>query len=478
MSLSWLDFYGILPEIILLVAAAAALLVTVFSKNSNTYVYYCAQASLIIAAIVFVFAPKLGVFSIFQGGLQLDPLAHVLKASIYLSSFIVFLYSRAYVQQRDMPCGEYYVLALLSITGMSFLVEAHNLLVVYLSLELFSLPLYAMVAMRRSNTSCIEAALKYFVMGAAASGFILYGMSMYFGATGSLDVSVIAQHIAQLPVSFNLLLVLGLVFMIGGAYFKIGGVPFHLWVPDVYQGAPASVTLFLSAAPKIAAFGLIARLILATSQSISVDWQPIFIFIAVASMLVGNLVAIVQTNIKRMLAYSSVAHIGYMVLGLLTATVSGYQAALFYMLSYALMSLGGFGFIVLLSRSGFEAEHIDDLAGLNQRNPWLAFMVLLVMFSLAGIPPLIGFMAKLAVLEALIAAHFVWLAVLALLFAVVGSFYYIRIVKVMYFDKIENTAPVSFAATTRLTITINSLATLALGIFPSAILYFCHLTFR
>ncbi len=477
MQLTVHDFIGILPEFFLLCMAAVILLTGLFAKKDSSITYYLTQLSLLGALALVAWVHAQPIDSIFQGGMVLDALAYLLKSMIYAASFFVFLYSRHYLREHKIQVPEYYVLGLLSITGMSVLVSGHHLLVIYLALELFSLPIYAMVAMQRKDANCIEAALKYFVMGAVASGFILYGMSLYFGATGTLDLSSLSQHITNLPARFDAVLMVGLVFMLAGMLFKLGAAPFHMWVPDVYAGAPACVTLFISVAPKLAALGLMARLLLGTSQDLLLYWQHILIVVAVLSMAVGNLVAIVQVNFKRMLAYSSIAHIGYMLLGFLCGTRAGNQASVFYMITYALMSLGSFGFIVMLSRDGVELNNISDLAGLNQRHPWFAFLIMLLMFSLAGIPPLVGFMAKVAVLEALVDIHLVWLATAALLFSVVGSFYYLRVVKVMYFEEPVVAHPVACSADGRLALSINAIAVLALGIFPGVLLHLCQLVF-
>lgn len=435
MNYTPLDFLPALPEIFVLVMICVTLLTEVFLKQGNKVVVYAlAQITLLGAALLtLILYPQLPLKA-FSGSFILDNLALVLKIAIYLISFVALLYSRPYIEERKIPTGEYYLLSLFVVLGMSVLVSAHSLLTLYLGLEILSLPLYAMVAIDRDSAMRSEAAIKYFILGALASGILLYGMSMFYGVSQSLDISTIAQVIANDTIPHHMILMIGLVFIVVGVVFKFGAVPFHLWVPDVYQGAPTSVTILISSAPKIAAFGLALRLLVQAMPALTLQWQELLILVAVLSMLLGNMVAIAQKNLKRMLGYSAIAHIGYLSLGLIAATPAGYAAALFYTLNYAMMSLGAFGMIALLSQNGFEAELVDDFRGLNSRNPWLAFMMMLLMFSMAGIPPTVGFFAKMGVLIALISSHFVWLAVLALLAAVIGAYYYLYMVKVMYFE--------------------------------------------
>jgi NADH-quinone oxidoreductase subunit N len=360
------------------------------------------------------------------------------------------------------------------VLGMMVLVSSHNFITLYLGLELFSLPIYAMVALQRDTGRCIEAAIKYFIMGSVASGLLLYGLSMLFGATHSLDLATVAHVMTRHGLMTHALLMLGLIFTVTAIVFKLGAAPFHQWVPDVYDGAPTSVALFISAAPKIAAFGLLIRLLVDTMPSLSIQWHQVVIVIAILSMAIGNLTAIVQTSMKRLLAYSSIAHMGYMLLGIACATQRGDSAALFYILSYSIMTLGAFGTMILLSRKGFEADKISDYSGLNTRSPWFAFVMLLVMFSMAGVPPIVGFIAKVGVLEALIQVHLVWLAVVALLFAIIGAFYYLRVVKVMYFESGQNQSDLVCDRSTRFVLSLNGILVLLLGIFPGALFALCH----
>jgi NADH-quinone oxidoreductase subunit N len=473
------NFAPAIPEIFVLIMACIILIVDLFvNKRARIVTYLLVQLTLIIAAVLtwrqFGNAPVLT----FDGMYILDNIAVVLKLFIYFTAFMSLVFSRHYVHEQGMPYGEYYVLALLSVLGMMVIVSAHNFITLFLGLELFSLPVYAMVALRRDSPICTEAAIKYFVIGALSSGMLLYGFSMLYGATKSLDISAIANAINQTPAEQQLILIFGLVFVVVGLGFKLGAVPFHMWVPDVYEGAPTSVILFLGSASKLAALGLAFRLLADAMPDLHTHWQQLFIVTAILSMALGNFAAIAQTNIRRMLAYSSIAHMGYMSLGLLTGTAEGYGAALFYMFTYAIMTIGAFGVIILMGRSGVSADEINDLRGLNSRNPWLALMMLLIMFSLAGIPPIVGFMAKVAVLEALITVHFVWLAAIALVFSIVGAYYYIRVVKVMYFEEPQDITPVRYSWDMQVAISFSGLLILLLGIFPGFLSHICQMVFQ
>jgi len=409
-----------------------------------------------------------------------DPMATVLKLVTYLAVSVCFVYSRQYLAERGMLRGEYFVLALFATLGMMVMISANSLLVLYLGLELMSLCLYSLIALNRDSSVSTEAAMKYFVLGALASGLLLYGMSMLYGATGTLNIEQIAQLIGAGKAN-RVAVVFGLVFVVAGVSFKLGVVPFHMWIPDVYDGAPTAMTLFLGAAPKVAAFAMAIRLLVNGLLDLAVDWQQMLVILSVLSMALGNLAAIAQSNIKRMLAYSTIAHMGFVLLGLLAGVVGGnsrsapdaYSAAMFYSIVYLLMSLGAFGMVLLMSRAGFEADNLTDYKGLNQRAPWYAFMMLLVMFSLAGIPPTVGFYAKITVLLAVIKAGQVWLAVFAVLMSLIGAFYYVRIVKLMYFDEPESTAPIAPALDVRVFMSANGLAMLLLGIIPGPLLAVC-----
>ena len=473
-----LNFSLLLPEMFVLGMACVVLLVDLFiPQRQQTLTYTLTQLTLLGALLLSLWVfPGKSVIG-FHGMLIHDQLGAVLKIVIYISSIFVFMYSRDYMRHHDMGRGEPYLLGLFAVLGMMVMVSAHNFITLYLGLELMSLPIYAMVALQRDSERASEAGMKYFVLGAIASGMLLYGMSMLYGATGSLDITIIEQVISATNHAHMLILIFGLVFVVAGLAFKLGAVPFHMWLPDVYSGAPNAATLFIAVAPKVAVFGLMIRLLVNAMPDLQVQWQELVIILSVLSMLLGNIVAIMQTNLKRMLAYSSIAHGGYMLLGFAAATSAGYSAAMFYTIVYALMSLGGFGIITLMAKKGFEAESIDDLRGLNDRNPWLAFLMLIILFSMAGIPPTVGFFAKLGLLEALVGAHLVWLAALTLVIAVIGSYYYLNVVKVMYFDKPKNNQAIKIPLDSTLAFSINGLAILYFGIFPSGLIHICRSLF-
>ena len=463
-----------LPEIIMLVTACVALLGDLFIRRwIPSIAFICSCIGLAAAALVsFLF---LGQFhlTILNGLFISDDIGHLMKLFIYVAVFLSFLYSKDYLEERQMPSGDYYVLGLFSTLGMMVLVSAHSLLTIYLGLELVSLPLYALTAIRRTNGDASEAAMKYFVMGAIASGMLLYGMSLLYGATGQLDLHEIAKVISMTASSDRGMLSYALVFIVVGIGFKLAAVPFHMWAPDVFTGAPSSVALFISAAPKIAALGMALRLFTLGLMDIASLWQQLVLILALLSAGVGNLFAIAQANIKRMLAYSAISHAGFTLFGILAGTAAGFSASLYYMLVYALMSVAAFGLIVLMSRAGVEVEQIDDLKGLNKRNPWLAFLMMLVMLSMAGVPPTVGFFTKLLVLKALVDVHMTWVAVLGLVFAVMGAYYYLRIIKVMYFDDAIDPTPVKLPRTATIVFSANFLSLLFLGIFPGALISAC-----
>ncbi|MDH5436369.1 MAG: NADH-quinone oxidoreductase subunit NuoN [Gammaproteobacteria bacterium] len=474
MNFDYTQLIPLLPEITVLTMACLVLLVDAFktSKESNM-AYYLTQLTLVMAAGLTLALPASETVRVFNGMFVADGMADLLKLFIYLVSFMVFVYSRQYLRAREMYRGEYFVLGLFGILGMMIMVSAHNLLLVYLGLELLSLCLYAMVAMQRTSASVSEAAMKYFVLGALASGMLLYGMSLLYGATGTLDIVEMSNRLSTGQLSSSLIMITGMVFLIAGLGFKLGAVPFHMWVPDVYHGAPTSVTLYIGAAPKIAAFALVMRLLVEGLGSMQAQWQDILIIMTVLSLAVGNVIAIAQTNIKRMLAYSTISHVGFLLLGIIASTQSGYVASMFYVIVYAVMSMAAFGMIMLLSRTGFEADSLDDFKGLNERSPWYAFMMLIVMFSMAGVPPLLGFWAKLSVLKAVVQADLLWLAITAVVFSIIGAFYYLRVVKLMYFDKPEDTNDFVAGPDMRFFLSANGLAILMLGIFPGGLLTLC-----
>lgn len=464
-----------LPEMIILTTACVALLCDLFLKQRFRGIsFIIATIGILLAASVsFLF---LGNFpAIILNGLFIsDDIGNLMKLFIYIAVFLGFFYSRDYIAARQLPMGDYYVLGLLSMLGMMALVSAHSLLTIYLGLELLSLPMYAMTAITRSNADATEAAMKYFVMGAIASGMLLYGISLLYGATGQLDLLQIANKIAVSYQEQGALISFALVFIIAGVGFKVAAMPFHMWVPDVYQGSPNPVTLFIATAPKIAALGMALRILMLGLSDIAPQWQQLLLIMTLLSTGLGNLFAIAQTSFKRLLGYSAISHMGYALFGLLAGTGSGYAAALYYVLAYALMSTAAFGLIVMMSRLGVEIDGIDDLKGLNKRNPWLAFLMLIVLLSMAGIPPTVGFFAKLLVLKALVDASMTWVAVLGLVFAVIGAFYYLKVIKVMYFDEPVEVLPVKLTRSANVIFSINCLILLYWGIFPSVLIAACY----
>jgi len=473
MNIPLSDFMLFLPETFVLSMACAILVLEVFFGQRRPQLgYVLAQTTLLAAALISAVTLDTGRTLALGGMFVHDPMAALLKTSIFLVVVGAFAYARSYQTSQGALRGEYYVLGLFAVLGMQVMVSAHSLLTIYLGLELLSLSLYAMVAFDRDSAPASEAAMKYFVLGALASGMLLYGMSMIYGATGSLDITRIAMVIGESR-DKGMILVFGLCFIVVGLAFKFGAVPFHMWVPDVYHGAPTAVTLFIGSAPKIAAFAMAMRLLSEALGGLSVDWQGMLAILSVLSLAIGNVVAIAQTNLKRMLAYSTISHVGFLLLGILAGTVEGYSAAMFYAITYALMAIGGFGVIILLSRAGYEADSLDDFKGLNDRSPWFALMMLILMFSLAGVPPTVGFYAKLSVLQAVIHVDMLWLALVAVFFSIIGAFYYIRVVKLMYFDAPETVEPLRVSNDLQIAVSLNSLAVLGLGLFPGGLLALC-----
>ena len=476
------DFLPAAPEMFLAIMAMTILMIDLFAKDArHSIAFWLAQLTLLGCAFIQVYTSTPGVVYTFSNTFVDDSLGDLLKIFVYLTMIVVFFYSRTYLSDRpDMNKGEYYVLALMATLGMLVMISANNFITVYVGLELLSLSLYALVAMNRDSVQATEAAMKYFVLGALASGLLLYGMSMIYGATGSLVITEIAQSFGA-GEGNRTVLVFGLVFMVSGLAFKLGLVPFHMWIPDVYHGAPTPVTLLIGSAPKFAAFALIMRLLVSGLLPLAQDWQGMLVIMAVLSMAIGNLAAIAQSNIKRMLAYSAISHMGFMLLGIVTGVVSGdpryalnaYSSAMFYVIAYVLMTLGAFGVILLMARAGFEAEELSDYKGLNKRSPWFAFIMLMVMFSMAGVPPFIGFFAKFSVLQAVVATGEIWLAVVAVIFSLIGAFFYLRVVKLMYFDKPETETPIEAGIHVRLLLSANGLAVALLGIFPQVIMTLC-----
>ncbi len=465
------------PEIFLLTATCVVLVVGLFLSESQRYLnYWLAQASLLITLVLAYSQIGDGNITAFGGSYGIDAMSVSLKCWILAIAMGGFLYSRDYLTERQIARGEYYVLGLFAVTGMMVMVSAKNMLTVYLGLELLALSLYAMVALNRNSSAAAEAAMKYFVLGALASGMLLYGMSMIYGATGSLDLTVIGQILSG-EGERNVGARFGLTFVIVGIAFKLGAVPFHMWVPDVYDGAPTSVTLFISTAPKIAAFAMVIRLLVDGLESLLADWQQMLSILAALSMIVGNLVAISQTNIKRMLAYSTISHVGFLLMGVVAANPTGYSAAMFYTITYAFTTLAAFGVLLALSRNGYEAVMLDDLTGLARRNGLLAAVMLLAMISLAGVPPAVGFYAKLSVLRAAVGADYVWLALIGVAMSVIGAFYYLRVIKLMYFDEPVIDTEISTAGDVSAGLAVNGIAVLALGVFPGLIMGACIAAF-
>ncbi|MCX7961026.1 MAG: NADH-quinone oxidoreductase subunit NuoN [Burkholderiales bacterium] len=486
------DLFLVLPELVLLAGGCALLVADLYAKSeARRASYLLAQATLAAsaAATLFVLWGTGGALAYaFHGLYVADVLAHVLKLAACGAVSAALVYSRRYLLDRGLWRGEFLALLLFALLGMAVMMSAASFLTLYLGLELLSLCLYALVALQRDSAAATEAAMKYFVLGALASGLLLYGLSMLYGATGSLALTEVARQVglAVRGGTQQTFLVFGLVFVVAGIAFKLGVVPFHMWIPDVYQGAPTAITLVIGSAPKLAAFAMAVRLLVNGLLELAADWQQMLAILAVLSMALGNLAAIAQTNLKRMLAYSTIAHMGFMLLGLLSGVVGGnwlnaadaYAAAMFYTLVYVAMSLGAFGVLLLLSTRGVECETLDDMKGLNRRSPWTAFLVLLLMFSLAGVPPTAGFYAKFAVISAAVNAGQVGLAVFAVLFSLVGAFYYLRIVKLMYFDEPAGASAVPQDRGARMLLSANGLALLAVGLLPQPLMGLCFVAIK
>jgi len=473
MNFALTDLLPVLPEIFVLGMLCFILILDLFLADDLRFISYgltllTLVGAAIITATTFSNIPVLAFSNMFVD----DALADTLKLMLYGVVGTVLIYGRSYIQARGLYRGEFFVLMLFAMLGMMVMISGSHFLTLYLGLELLSLSLYALVALQRDSRVATEAAMKYFVLGAIASGMLLYGLSMIYGATGTLSIAQLAATLPNVH-HLNTVLVFGLVFTIAGLAFKLGVVPFHMWIPDVYQGAPTAVTLFIGSAPKLAAFAFVMRLLIDGLGGLATDWQPMLALMAILSMAIGNITAIAQTNMKRMLAYSTISHMGFLLLGFLSASTNGYNAAMFYVVVYVLMSLGGFGMILLLSRAGFEADQLDDFKGLNRRSPWYAFLMLLLMVSMAGIPPTVGFYAKLSVLQAAVQAGYLWLVVGAVLMSVIGAFYYLRIVKLMYFDEPLDTTPIQVNPDMSVLLSINALAVLALGILPQSLMALC-----
>ena len=469
------NFQSALPEIVVLTAASLILLIDLWLPEGKRHVsYWLTQFTLLVAACVTIRTLHSEIVRAFHDVIVADMAADMLRLFSFVSLSLVLFYSRTYLTLRGLFRGETFVLMLFALLGMQVLITANHFLTLYLGLELMSLSLYALVAMQRDEEAPAEAAMKYFVLGALASGFLLYGMSMIYGATGSLEIDKVSAAVLGNGEN-KVLLIFGLVFVVSAIAFKLGAVPYHMWVPDVYQGAPTPITLLIGTVPEFAAFAMLLRLLAGAlgAPEMQIQWQGMLAILALLSVTLGHVVAIAQTNLKRMLAYSTIANMGYVLMGFLGADVAGYTAAMFYILAYVMTSLVSFGMILLLSRAGFEADRIDDLKGLNQRSPWWAFIMLLAMFSLAGMPPTIGFYGKLLVLQSAVKAGYLWLAVVGVLAALVGAFYYLRIVKLMYFDEPVDRSPIEARGDTRWLLSGNGLALLLFGILPQLPMGLC-----
>lgn len=480
-----MNWPAVYPEIVLLAMACVVAMVDLWVTHPKRLpTYLLTQASLAVVAVMQLAAFNAGdtVYAM-QRMVVADPMGHLLGFFATVAVMISLVYARPYAAERDMLKGELFTLSLFSLLGIAVMLSANNFLVIYLGLELMSLSLYALVAMRRDHADATEAAMKYFVLGALASGFLLYGLSMMYGATGSLEIPEVYKAIGTGQINKSVM-ILGVVFLVAGLGFKLGAVPFHMWVPDVYQGAPTAATLLLGGAPKLAAFAITLRLLVEGMIGLAYDWQQMLVVLSVGSMLLGNIVAIAQTNLKRMLAYSSIAQMGFMLLGLCSGVVynntisaaNSYASSMFYIVTYVLTTLGSFGMIMLLSRQGFESEEVSDLAGLAKRSPWFALVMTIFMLSLAGLPPTVGFYAKLSVLQSLVSTNvtgYLVLAVAAVVLSLVGAFYYLRVIKVMYFDEPADASPLESSGDVRAVMSLNGAAVLFFGILPGGLMTLC-----
>jgi NADH-quinone oxidoreductase subunit N len=482
-----LNLIPAMAEIVLAIAIMVILVAGLFVREEKQPLsHWLSLLAIVITTLVIVSSfDSGGTRYAFNQMFVSDSMGQMLKLFACIATFATLIYARQYTAVRGMLggtlSGEFYVLALMTLLGQMIMISGNSFLIIYLGLELMSLSLYALVALRRDHPISTEAAMKYFVLGAMASGFLLYGMSLLYGASGSLNLTQVAAAVSSGTVN-KMVLVLGVVFLVAGLAFKLGAAPFHMWAPDVYQGAPTSVTLLLGAAPKLAAFAICMRLLVGALGAMAADWQQMLIVMAVASMAVGNITAIAQTNIKRMLAYSTISQMGFMLLGLISgvfegsttaATANAYSASMFYAVTYVLTTLGSFAMIMLLSRSGFEAESLEDFKGLNQRSPWFAAVMMVLLMSFAGVPPMVGFFAKLSVLEAALAAGHLWLVIVAVLLSLVAAYYYLRIVKLMYFDAPTDTSPIVADRGMQITLSVNGIAVVLLGILPGTLMTAC-----
>jgi NADH-quinone oxidoreductase subunit N len=469
-----MNYAAAAPEIFVGLAICVILLVDVFLRDDQRETtYVLAMLALIGAALVTVYFGGADRVVTFNGAYVTDPASSVLKMVAYVALGVTFLYSREYLQSNGLLKGEFFVLGLFGLLGIMIMISAASLLSLYLGLEVLALSQYTLVAFNRDSAVSAESAMKYFVLGAIASGTLLYGISLLYGVTGTLDLTELAARVSS-GNDLGVPVLLALAFIIVGVAFKFGAVPFHMWLPDVYQGAPTPVTLFIGSVPKLASFALVWRVLVEGLGGLhDGGWRDMLIVLCVLSLGLGNLVAIAQTNLKRMLAYSTISHVGFIFMGFIAGTEDGLSAAMFYTFAYVLMAAAGFGMIILLSRKGFEAERLEDFKGLNARSPWFALVMLMIMFSMAGVPPFVGFYAKLVVLGSVLDAGLVWLAAVGVLFAVIGAYYYIRVVWYMYFADAVDTTPLVAAPDMRIVISVNALGLLVLGLFPGGLLDLC-----
>ena len=487
MTLSEMNFVlpDLMPaaaEIFLLAAVSLILVVDVFLKDARrTTTFLMTQLALLGCFVITFMTSSAEITYTFSNMFVDDLMSDFLKLLLYVTVLVVMWYSRDYMLDRAPHAkGEFYSLSLFATLGMMVMISANHFLTVYLGLELLSLSLYGMVALNRDSVQATEAAMKYFVLGALASGLLLYGMSLIYGATGTLEITAVAERL-YMGAANKTVLTLGLVFLVAGLAFKLGVVPFHMWIPDVYHGAPTAITMFIGSAPKLAAFAIVMRMLVNGLIVLAADWQQMLIILSVLSMAIGNIAAIAQTNLKRMLAYSAISHMGFMLLGIVTGVVGGdaryalnaYSSAMFYVVTYVLTSAGTFGMILLLARSGFESDNLDDFKGLNKRSPWFAGMMMMLMFSMAGVPFFVGFFAKLSVLQAVVAAGYLWLAIAAVIFSLIGAYYYLRVVKLMYFDQPNDPSPIDAPFDMKVLMSANGLAVAVLGLFPQALMSLC-----
>jgi len=475
------DLYPAAPEIFLLAMACVILLVDAFLGRAQRWITNALTLVTLVGCALITYQTMDGqVVLTFSNMFVDDLLADFLKLLLYLAVIFVVIYSRDYLVARQLDKGEYYLLVLFATLGMMVMISAAHFLTIYLGLELLSLSLYALVAIDRDSPRATEAAMKYFVLGALASGLLLYGMSMVYGATGTLEIGGVAQAL-HLGVANKTVLVFGLVFVVSGIAFKLGAVPFHMWIPDVYHGAPTPITLLIASAPKLAAFAMAMRMLVYGLFELAEHWQSMLMLLAVLSIAVGNLAAIAQTNIKRMLAYSAISHMGFLLLGLMSGVVgqdrhfalNAYSSTMYYAVAYVIMTLGAFGMVLLMSRVGYEAENLEDFKGLNQRSPWFAAVMMAIMFSMAGVPFFVGFFAKFSVLLAAVDAGYIAVAVFAVMFSLIGAFYYLRVVKFMYFDAPTDAAPIVASLDMRFLLSLNGIAVALFGIFPDSLISLC-----